>query len=104
MKENWKTIYSKHDVDYIFSEFQNSLNYYLDVALPLKRIKINQSKNKKSKWVTKGIRISGKTLRFLSSLTKGKSVSQNFIQYVKTYKKVYNKVIKAAKQAYNDKH
>jgi hypothetical protein len=64
------------------------------------RVKTIQQDNT---WVTAGIRVSGKRLRFLHNLMKKGNVSEEDKKYYSHYKKIYNKVIIEAKQLTNNR-
>lgn len=98
-KEDWVDVLTQNDVDATYNTFAETLKYYMNIAMPVKKIKIN-NKNK-SNWITKGIRISSEKLRYLSKLMKEKYVTNNFKLYFRNYKKIYNKVIRMAKKLHN---
>lgn len=83
------------DVDTEFSRFIKTLTSLAFESFPLRPIKIKQHKP----WSTKGLRISAKNMRSLSHLKKF-SDSVFFHNYVKLYRKVYHRAIKAAKDNY----
>jgi hypothetical protein len=56
-----------------YNEFLGTFQYYHDIAMPKKWVKIKQQKNK---WVISGIRVSGNRLRFLNSLMKERNISE----------------------------
>ncbi len=68
----------------------------MDTACPYKSFKIQSKKNSTSGWITKGILVSRKKLKFY-----GKLITQiddeNFSKYYKSYKQIYRRVIRAAK-------
>ena len=54
-------------------------------------------------WITQGIKISSKNLRFLSMIKKGLLLTENMKTYITKYKTVYKRVVKEAKRRENDK-
>ncbi|XP_050294793.1 uncharacterized protein LOC126734968 [Anthonomus grandis grandis] len=86
------------DVNTEFSRFIKSLSDLASNSFPLRPIKIKQKKP----WSTKGLRLSSKNIRSLSHLKKF-SDSVFFHDYVRLYKKIYHKTIKAAKDLYYNK-
>lgn len=97
-KEKWQEVYEASTVDDGFDEFIKTLSYYVDVCFPFKEINLN--KNRK-KWITQGIINSSKKLKLLDQ-TMGKSAYPEHVNYYKTYKKIYKKVVSAAKRLCND--
>ena len=83
------------DVDTEFSRFTQTLSGLASKAFPLRPVKIKHHKP----WTTKGLRTSAKNMRSLSHLKKF-SDSVFFHEYVKLYRKIYHKTIKAAKDIY----
>ena len=90
---NWDT--SSYDVDTEFSIFVKTLTSLAFKSFPLRPIKNKHNKP----WTTKGLRISSKNMRSLSHLKKF-SDSLFFHNYVKLYRKIYHKTIRAAKDLY----
>lgn len=101
-RETWLDVYNCSDVNKAFEIFVNILKFYIDISFPIKKVNANQTKNKKN-WVTKGIQISSKNLKYLYSRMKITN-DKNDIDFYKRYKQVYRKVIKAAKNYYNNSY
>lgn len=97
-KETWNLSDNNSNSSTQFTKFLNIFNYNLSLTCPLKN---NNTKKKKYTkcWVTKGIRVSSQMLKELDML-KRQNKSTEFIEYYKTYKKIYRKVIKIAKSQY----
>jgi hypothetical protein len=93
-KENWQRILKENSVNNAYNEFVDTLPYYFSIAMPNTRVKIIKQENT---WVTVGIRISGKKLRFLNSLMKEGNMSEQDKKYYNHCKKIYSKVIREAK-------
>jgi hypothetical protein len=66
-KETWELVFKQTSVNDAYSEFLGISQYYYDMAVPRKRVKIKQPKNK---WITSDIRVSSIKLRFLNRLMK----------------------------------
>jgi hypothetical protein len=99
-KENWEQVLKENSVNNAYNEFSGTLQYCYNIAMPKKRIKTIQKDNT---WVTAGIRVSGKRLRFLHNLMKKGNVSEEDKKYYSHYKKIYNKVIIEAKKLTNNR-
>ena len=56
-----------------------------------------------NKWVTKGLRNSGKRACFLHSLKKKYNLSREAQTYIKKYQFIYKKFLKEAKKTENDR-
>lgn len=93
--ETWDFVYQSYDANMSFDLFYNKFISYLDRTCPYKNVRTtNFSKN--SNWITKGILVSRKKLKHLNKL-RIQTQNENFNIYYKNYKKIYRKVIKAAK-------
>lgn len=94
-KENWDFLHHNSSVETKFEIFNKTFNFYLDTCCPIKRTKKPHLK-KKTKWITKGILVSRERLCFLSEVSKNTN-NLEFFTYFKSYKKIYRKIIQAAK-------
>lgn len=74
--------------------FHLLLNHCFNKSFPICKMR---KRKKKKHWITKGIKMSAKNLRSLCYIKKFTD-SFFFINYTKTYKKIYHKIIKTAKQ------
>lgn len=97
-KETWYNVYSAQTVNDGFREFLGNLTYYGDVCFPFTNIRINIKKC----WVTSGIRTSSKKLKLLHKLMITTGSIENKNKY-RSYKKVYDKILKRAKRMHYDK-
>jgi adenine specific DNA methylase Mod len=43
--EDWENVYEQHDIDIAYKEFLQTLTYYFDTAIPLRKVSINKQKN-----------------------------------------------------------
>jgi hypothetical protein len=64
LSKDWLNIYRQHVVNIPDNEFIHVFTYYLDIAVPFKKVKVNEQK-KKSR-ITSGIRKSSERLKFLN--------------------------------------
>jgi hypothetical protein len=85
-KEDWMNMHRQHDVNIAYKEFVHIFTYYLDIAIPMKKVKMN--KQQKKPRITSGIRNSNEKLKFLNRLIKGINVSIDLKNYYYNYKKL----------------
>lgn len=99
--ENWHETLHVLNVNQQYENFANIIKYNFDLAFPIKyKLLVNETKKTNCSWITTGIRISANRLKELYSLSlSGDSNSKN---YYNKYKKVYTRVIRAAKLLYNN--
>ncbi|PSN49843.1 hypothetical protein C0J52_14129 [Blattella germanica] len=88
IKESWNTVLHQTTVNGAFDEFLNTFNYYHNIAVPKKRIKIKQKTNN---WVTIGIKALGRRLKWLKIIMKIGNVNNEFKNYYSRYKKYITK-------------
>jgi hypothetical protein len=101
-KESWQEVYLESDVNGKFSVFANIFHYYFDMVFPLKLY--NQNKLQKKGWVTQGIRMSSKRMRWLNNLQKKTNLTGEEQDYIHRYRMIYKRVLKEAKKRENDRH
>jgi hypothetical protein len=65
--ETWEFVFKQTSVNDAYNEYLGIFQYYYDIAMPRKMVKIKQQKNK---WITSSIRVSCIKLRFLNKLMK----------------------------------
>ena len=95
--ENWHFLNQIESADEQFKAFYNCLTFYLDIACPLRRVKeTSDSRPHRKTWITRGILVSREKLKFYHSIFI-KSNDDNFRTFYKNYKRIYKKVIRAAK-------
>jgi hypothetical protein len=99
--EGWENVYQQHDIDIVYKESLQTLTYYFDTAIPLRKVNIN--KQIRNQWITLGICKSSERLKFLSRYIKERNVSTEFINYYNKNKQIYHKIINLAKEMYHDK-
>ena len=95
----WGNVLNDNHVQSSYDNFSNTFNDLFDMFFPLRKVKFNKNVHKKSPFMTRGLLISRQTKFRLSKL----SIEQPSIlntEKFKQYKKLYNKVIIAAKKNY----
>jgi endonuclease/exonuclease/phosphatase (EEP) superfamily protein YafD len=93
---SWNTVINSNDVQDAYNCFSNSLISLHDVYFPLKTVKFNRNFNPIEKWMSKGLLISRRHKYALSKkciVEPSQFNTNNF----KTYRNVYNKAIRCAK-------
>jgi hypothetical protein len=75
--EKWENVYQQHDIDTAYKEFVQTLTYYFDTAIPLRKVNIN--KKIKNQWITPGICKSSERLKILSRYIKERNVPTEFV-------------------------
>jgi hypothetical protein len=93
--ETWQFLDNFSCVDEMFQAFDCRFNYYLNICCPFKKTKLKQS-SQKATWITQGILKSREKLKNLHSIYIC-TESENFKNFYRNYKRIYRKVIKAAK-------
>jgi hypothetical protein len=73
--ENLENVYQQHDIATAYNEFLQTLTYYFDTAIPLRKVNIN--KQIKNQWTTPGICKSSERLKFLCRYIKEEMCQQN---------------------------
>lgn len=99
--ESWRSVYDIKDPDLAFDNFLDTLNYYCDIALPLKKSRPN--KNKSKKWFTPELSTIKNTLQLLYDVAKNTNNEAN-INNFNNYKKFYRNCLKTAKKQYNSNY
>jgi len=56
----------------------------------------------KNKWITQGIKISSKRMRFLDIQRKTTVMKKKDLEYIEQYRKIYRRVIQEAKRRENN--
>jgi len=94
-KETWQEVYLTSDVDSALQIFRDNFDYYFNTAFPYKLHKHKNTQD--NNWITKGLKNSGKRLRFLNSLKRRVNLSRESLSYIKKYQTIYRIVLKEAK-------
>lgn len=100
--EQWLEISERNNVNDNYNMFINTFMQYFEESFPTTIHYIKADLNKtfhKPGWISQGIIKSSKKLKELYELKKT-SNDKNFIEYYKTYKKTYSKVLKVAKKKF----
>jgi hypothetical protein len=95
-KEHWHEVYQTLEVNSALQIFMENFGYYFNIAFPYKLHKLRNVQS--NKWITKGLKNSGKRMRFLNSLRKKFNLSREAQAYIKNYHITYKKVLKEAKK------
>ena len=93
--ENWDFLDTYESPDEQFKAFHDCIMFYLDICCPVKKVK-ETLKQKKNTWITRDILVSQEKLQFYHSIYI-KSNNADFKTFYKSYKRIYKKVIRAAK-------
>jgi deoxyribodipyrimidine photolyase len=88
-KEAWELVLKQNEANDAYNEFLGTFQYYHNIAMPQKLVKIKQQRNKS---ITLGIRVSGNRLRTLHSLMKEGNTSEELKKYYCQYKKFTTKL------------
>ena len=100
-EESWQAVYQAVEVNLALQIFMENFRNYFNIVFPYKSQKITSTQN--NKWITKGLRNSGKRARFLNSLKKKYNLSREAQTYIKKYQFIYKKFLKEAKKTENDR-
>ncbi|MGL5028572.1 MAG: endonuclease/exonuclease/phosphatase family protein, partial [Wolbachia pipientis] len=93
-RQDWREVYTANNVNEKYNAFTSRFIHLFNVACPKKIVRVN--KNKKQNWVTIGILTARRKLRLYNKI--GKNITnQETLTYLRNYKKMYKKVIRAAK-------
>jgi hypothetical protein len=100
-KESWQEVYQTLEVNSALQIFRENFGYYFNIAFPYKSKKLRNAQNKD--WITKGLKNSGKKMRFLNVIKRKFNLSREAQAYIKRYQTIYRTVLKEAKKRENDK-
>ena len=95
-KESWQEVYLTSDVISALQIFRDNFDYYSNTAFPykLQKFRITHDNN----WITRGLKNSGKRMRFLNSLNRKFNLPSEAQAYIKRYQITYRMVLKEAKK------
>lgn len=99
----WKNLFDFRNVDSDFTIFHKELILLYDLCFPKFNKKMFNKRNKKSDWITEGIKISCQKKRKLRFTYYKKNTFDNKIRYRK-YSKVLSKCIQLSQRNINEKH
>ena len=100
--ETWDNIYEMNDVQVSYNLFSDKFFSLYELFFPLKTCKFNVNLHKLEKWYTNGLIISRSEKIRLDKVASRTPSPANIIAY-KTYRNLYNKLLKAAKKMYFEK-
>ena len=100
-KESWQEVYLTSDVNSALQIFRNNFDYYFNTAFPYKLHKFRNTQD--NNWITRGLKNSGKRMRFLNSLKRKLNLPKEAQAYIKRYQITYRMVLKEAKKRENDR-
>ena len=91
-----------------YNILENLLSFILNKHIPIRRVKLNKYKHKKTDWITNGIL---KSIKFRDNLyNRMKQINQDSVEYIHikinlaTYKRILKRTIRNAKvKFYNSK-
>jgi len=99
-KETWHEVLLETEVNAKFMVFMNSVLHFFDIAFPLEFR--HRKKPLRNGWITQGIKMSSKKMRFLNVLKKQPDLTEDTKNYIAKYKIIYRRVIREAKRREND--
>jgi hypothetical protein len=79
--EQWEYVYRADETSTSYQIFLGLLDYYFNIAFPLKRGVIKNNSN--NTWISKGILKSRNRMLFLHSLRKTKALTSKSLTYIK---------------------
>jgi uncharacterized protein YktA (UPF0223 family) len=101
-KLSWQKVFSETEVNAKFKAFMDLVLYQFNVAFPL------QLRHRKKPlwkgWITQGIIMSSKKMRFLNMLQKQPNLTVEAKTYIDKYRRIYKRVIREEKIRENDRH
>ena len=80
----------------------NSVLHSFDIAFPLELR--HRKKPLRSEWITQGINMSSKKMRFLNMIKKQPNLTEDAKIHIAKYKIIYRRVLREAKRRENDKY
>ena len=100
-KMTWREVLLETEVNAKFEAFMKLIIYSFNTAFPLE-IKYRK-KPVRNGWITQGVRISSKNMRFFSMIKNRMILTKQTKLYIARYKIVYKRIVKEAKRRENDK-
>ncbi|XP_047120323.1 uncharacterized protein LOC124803185 [Schistocerca piceifrons] len=97
----WSEVLAQTNTNDAYNIFASTFMTYFEMCFP-KKLLSYRSSGSKGTWITPGIKKSSETMKLLSLKLKT-CHDQQFVVYVRTYKKTYRKVIAKAKLLSNDR-
>ena len=100
-KLNWDDVCSDQDVDSAYNKFWNKFETLFELSFPLTRIRFNRNHHRVNDYMTAGLLVSRKNKLNLHKKSITEPSETNLSRY-KTYRNLYNKLIRASKKMYFD--
>jgi len=101
-KVTWQKVFSETEVNAKFKVFMNYVLHSFDISFPLEFR--HRKKPLRNGWITQGIKMSSKKMRFLNWLKKQPNLTEDAKMYIAKYKIIYKRIIREAKERENDKY
>jgi hypothetical protein len=101
-KETWQEVFSVSETNAKYEAFMKAFTYLFDRAFPLKLAQ--RKKRQTNGWITQGIKVSSKKIKFLNLLNKLPDLTLHTKMYISKYKLIYKRVIREAKRRENDQY
>ena len=95
----WNDVYNTDNVQDSFDSFSSTFNDLYELRFPERKIKFNKNFHKIEKWITQGLLISRLSKIKLGKISIKKPTIEN-IQTYKTYRNLYNTLIRMSKKNY----
>lgn len=97
---SWHDVYEQSDFNMSFSCFYDFFGLLYNLCFPTKKVKLRRNNTNNSKWISKGLRKSCKTKRWLRYRYYKHKTKCNKMKYL-TYSKLLNKIIYNSKKNSN---
>jgi len=95
----WRDVLLSRDVNLCYDTFWNTFSPLLDIYFPKMQVKFNKNIHKKNKFMTKVLLISRTTKLNLHKTSILDPSPHNILKY-KTYRNLFNKILRASKKEY----
>lgn len=99
--ETWTSVHNANDFDEKFNNFHDILLHHFNSAFPLSKMRVSD-KNRTKSWITPGIMVSSKRLKQLRTGKHSNINNPKYLEFLKTYKRIYYKTCRAAKKMHFD--
>ncbi|PNF20311.1 hypothetical protein B7P43_G13693 [Cryptotermes secundus] len=99
--ESWEDVLLYDEVNTSYNTFLNRFLYYFERSFPLKTVYMKN--HNEIKCITQGIKVSSQKMRLLNTLKKNTNLSNDILEYINRYQKIYKSVITEAKRRENDR-
>jgi len=96
---NWETLNEFEDVDSMYNYFLENFLVLHDLHFPLQTQKYNKNLYPREPWFTRALLVSRCEKKWLDKMAASSRTPENLLKY-KTYRNVYNRLLRAAKKLY----